>query len=150
MRTLNATIYEAQARVWLSKAQLDLGQRDASKANALKALELATVLKQKASLGFAKRMLAVVETGELCNYADSKENAEHLHRIENLFTESLSHFGELKMEHEAARTRLEMASFYKKLGNTKAYGEQLALARGVLEKLGAPGDLRKIRQAEST
>ena len=105
-------------------------------------------LKQKANLGFAKRMLAVVEVDEM-QTSEAFTDPAAISRIEQLFNESLTVFAELKMEHELARTHLDFANFCKQIGNKMGCEEHLTRARGTLEKLGAPGDLKKIKQAES-
>jgi tetratricopeptide (TPR) repeat protein len=149
MHSMKIRIYEPQALVWLSRALLELGRRPESKEAALKALDLAEQLKQKASLGFAKRMLGVVETDELRRNVEGITDSEKTALVEKHLTESLQIFAELKMGHETARTDLELANFYKLVGNKMGLEEHLARAKGMLEKLGAKGDLRKIKEVES-
>jgi len=149
MHSMKIRIFEPQALVWLSRALLELGRRAESKEAALKALDLAEELKQKASLGFAKRMLGVVEVDELRRTVEGITDSEKTALVEKHLTESLQIFAELKMGHETARTHLELANFYKLVGNKIGLEEHLARAKGMLEKLGAGGDLRKIKEVES-
>ena len=148
MHSAKIRIFEAQALVWLSKANLQLGRRAESKDLALQALKLAEELKQRASVGFAKRMLGVIEADDLrlgSEITDDSRSAS----AETHLKESLEIFSSLKMEHEAARARLELARFYKLAGNKKGIEEHLPAAKETLERLGAQGDLKRINVVES-
>jgi tetratricopeptide (TPR) repeat protein len=149
MHSAKIRILEPQALAWLSKAFLQLGRRVESKEKALKALDLAVQLKQRASVGFAKRMLGVIEADELRNSGKLTDRAQSA-VAENHLKESLQIFTALKMEHEGARARLELASFYKLIGNKAGMEEHLPRAKEILEKLGAQGDLKRIKDVEST
>lgn len=149
MHTMKIKIYEPQARVSLSRAFLELGKPAKAKEEALKAMDVAQELKQKASLGFANRMLGMVEADELKRGAAEITNSEKRDVVERHLEESLEIFTELKMEHEKGRTHLELANFYKLTGNRIGFEEHLARARETLVKLGASGDLRRIQEVES-
>ena len=150
MHGMKIRIYEPQALVWLSRALLDLGRRMESREAALKALNLAEELKQRASLGFAKRMLGVIEADEFRTAAKEIADSKSTVPAEKHLMESLQIFADLKMGHETARTHLELANFYKLVGNNADFQDHLAHAKGMLEKLGALGDLRKIKEVESS
>ena len=150
MHTMKIKIYEPQARVSLSRAFLELGKPAKAKEEALKAMDVAQELKQKASLGFANRMLGMVEADELKRGAAEITNSEKRDVVERHLEESLEIFTELKMEHEKGRTHLELANFYKLTGNKIGFEEHLARASETLVKLGASGDLRRIQEVEST
>jgi len=150
MHKLNMRIYEPQAFVNLSRAKLGLGKLAESKEAALEGVKLAEEFKQKPSLGFAKRMLGVIETVELNSKAEGTTVSKRIKKVETHLKESQQIFSELKMEHELARTHLELANFYKLIGNKMGLQEHLARAKGTLETLGAPGDLKRIKEIEST
>ena len=150
MHKLNMRIYEPQAFANLSRAKLGLGKIGESKEAALEGVKLAERFKQKASLGFAKRMLGVIETVELDSNAEGAAGPKKMEEAEAHLKESWQLFAELKMQHELARTDLELANFYKRVGNARDQQEHLARAKGTLERLGASGDLKRIKEIEST
>jgi tetratricopeptide (TPR) repeat protein len=150
MRKLNMRIYEPQAFVNLSRAKLGLGKIAESKEAALEGVKLAEEFKQKASLGFAKRMLGIIETVEPNSKTEGAVGPDNVKRAETHLKESQQLFAELKMEHELARTHLELANLYKLVGNKTGFREMLASAKETLERLGASGDLKRIREIEST
>jgi tetratricopeptide (TPR) repeat protein/predicted Ser/Thr protein kinase len=148
MRGTKMRIFEPQPLVWLSKAYLQLGRRSESKDLALKALKLAEELKQRASVGFATRMLGVIEADEI-KLGGETVDENRARSAETHLKESLEIFSSLKMEHEAARARLELARFYKLVGNKTGIEEHLPRAKETLERLGAKGDLKRIKVEES-
>jgi tetratricopeptide (TPR) repeat protein len=150
MHTLNIRIHEPQVLVWMSRAFHELGRNEESKEAAITGKKLAEELKQKASLGFAERMLGVLEAHELRKSGQGITNSDRPDQIEKHFTESLRIFTDLKMEHEVGRTHLELAKFHGLVGNTAKSVTHLGQAREVLGKLGTLSDLKSMKAVEST
>ncbi len=148
MEEIELRFYEAQTRVWLSQALLELGQQAQAKQMALKALKTAKEINQKASLGSAKRILGVIGI-EKIRYSDTKPTDQNqLKKIERQLTESLKIFEELNMEHEVGRSCLELAHLYHLKGDSGEAQKHIFRAEEIFKKLGAMGDLDKANNLE--
>ena len=139
-------VFESQALIWLGQALLGLGRISEAKKLELKAYKIAEELNQRSYMGFAKRVLGVIELRQLNTKRDTTTDQESWNKIELLLTESLKIFEELKMEHEFGRTCLELAKFYLQYGDEEATQNYKSRAKGIFEKLHALGDLEKVNK----
>jgi len=148
MEEIELRFYEAQTRVWLSQALLELGQQAQAKQMALKALKTAKEINQKASLGSAKRILGVIGIDKIRYSATNPTDQNQLKKIERQLTESLKIFEELNMEHEVGRSCLELAHLYHLKGDSGEAQKHIFRAKEIFKKLGAMGDLDKAKNLE--
>jgi tetratricopeptide (TPR) repeat protein/predicted Ser/Thr protein kinase len=145
----NIIIHQPQAYVWLGKAYSELDRYEDARRLAFRALDLSTELNQKPSLGFAKRIIGVVETNQLKSEKDPVKINEMRDVIEVYMSGSLDIFRELKMEHEFGRTYLELVKYYLTIGDEVKRKECAERAKEIFQKVGAMGDLKKIEKLES-
>lgn len=140
---MNVKIYEPQTRIWYGRTLLEEGKIDEAKQSAFKASNLAVELNQKAQRAFAKRLLAEIGLIELDKITDKSAVQETRKKIEQHLTESIKIFEDLKMEHEIGRTILQTARLHFKLNEDEEANVHLIKAKGIFQKLGARGDLKK-------
>lgn len=110
-----------------------------------KALKIAEEMKQKAYISFAKRMQGIIELREVESRKGSTVDQKMKAQIKQLFTESLDIFDGLKMMHEMAKSCLELARYYQWTGDTAEAQKFAARAKEIFQKLGAMGDLKKLK-----
>jgi predicted ATPase len=138
-REMSFRIFESQVHSWLALASLQLGDAGGALETALAAVRIAEEMDQRSQLASAKRTLGIVRREML--KGSGAGTPESRSAAESDLKESLAIFEELKMQHEAARSCLELAKLYIAGGNRESGRAFLLRAKEVFQKLGALGDL---------
>lgn len=135
-RKMGFRIFESQVHSWLALSQLHLGDLGSAEAIAAEAIRIAQEMKQQSQLAAAERTMAVIGVARFS--ATQTGNPDEL--IKRL-QRSLAIFEELKMQHEAGRTCLEIARFYRAVKDIDTCKKYLLQSKEIFQRLGALGDL---------
>lgn len=142
-------VLKPQALYWLSRAFLSLGNIQSAQDTAEKAHQEALRLNQRVSQGFTNRILGMIGLERLTQMLHKTDLSNFKEEIHKYFSESLEIFESLKMEHEFARTCLEIAKFFKWTKESNQYDRYFHIAKEIFERLGATHDLKKIEEINS-
>ncbi len=142
-------VFKPQALYWLSRALLSLGENQNAQNAAEKAHQEALNLNQRVSQGFTNRVLGMIGLEKLKTAMNEDDSSKIKEKVQKHFTESLEIFEYLKMEHEYARSCLEMARFFQGAAENNQYQTYVQRAKKIFERLGAAHDLQKIGEIGS-
>jgi tetratricopeptide (TPR) repeat protein len=141
--------FHAQTIIWYAEVLLKQGKLNEARLTASEALKEAQETYQKGNEGKARRLFGMINLEQMDSGKD-RENTEVAEATFRYLKESLELLESLRMEHEAGRTCMQLARYYKIIGRDDDYTKFLERAVSAFESLGAQGDLEKVhRLAES-
>lgn len=142
-RAMGFRIFESQVHSWLALALLHLGESGEAARTCEEAIRIAGEMNQPSQLAAAKRTLGVIGLARLERMEASTGSADPWKESGAPLMESLELFEELKMQHEAGRSHLELARFYRQTHDVERCREHLLRSKQIFQKLGARGDLAR-------
>ena len=145
-RSIGFRIFESQVHSWLALALLNLGDTSAAIQSCREALRIAGEMDQPNQLAAAKRTLGIIGLARM--QTDEGQSADPWSASGIHLQESLEMFDSLKMHHDAGRSHLELARYYRHIGDLERCREHLLRAKEVFQKLGARGDLARANQIQ--